>query len=68
MREIESDRERESLGVHVFERARMNSILVAFAASLDSSIPDTGWCRVIGCLFFIGDFLQKSPMISGSFV
>jgi len=28
---------------------------------------NTGWRRPIGCLICIGHFLQKSPMIRGSF-
>jgi len=34
---------------------------------LPVSASATGWRRPIGCLIFIGHFLQKRPMISGSF-
>ena len=46
--------------------------MYACTYKLRASLPQnqqaaTGWQRPIGCLIFKGHFLQKNPMISGSF-
>jgi len=42
--------------------------LCIFATLYDSFIRYTEWRRPIGCLIFIGQFPQKSPIIIGPFV
>jgi len=42
------------------------SVLQCVSNETELSWSPTGCCGVIGCLIFIGHFLQKSPRISGS--
>jgi len=50
------------------ERERKKEIFVILSTSSHGLRDEaTGWRRPIGCLIIIGHFLQKSPIISGSF-
>jgi len=56
--------------LHLFQSAVLSlthSLSLAGDLRRVTSARHTGWLRPIGCLMFIGHFLQKSPIISGSF-
>ena len=62
--EREGEREREC--VCVCTCVRVCDMLLSSCTNL-LTLDAAGWCRNVGCLIFIGHFLQKSPKISGSF-
>jgi len=55
---------------HNNSRQRFASALLCIVVSISVSADVNccaGWRGVIGCLIFVGHFLQKRPMITGSF-
>ena len=50
-----------------FLEAEPDAVTRASVQNFPKSQRAIGWCRFTGCLIFIGHFLQKSPIISGSF-
>jgi len=64
-RERKSEGERRRASERASKRDR-DIVCVREIAGVDKK-ASTGWQRRIGCLILIGHFLQKSPIISGSF-